>query len=215
MGNDTLLLTVPTVAVTSTIVFVATAVTLTDATPEAMVVAVAAGAKVTAPGTLTENVTVTPLIGADNASRTVADTVVLPPLPMVDEPSDTMTVVGTWGGAPIEMAALPLIMPTPAETVARMFAIVFGVTAVNRLVATPDALVTAVDGLNVPVPALITEKATLAFGTTTEFASLTTAVTVVEPPLAMVAAESDTWTVDGIPAVPLFGPPELVGGGTS
>jgi hypothetical protein len=188
MVNEALLLTVPAVADISTIVSVATPLTVTEATPSALVVAVAAGVKFTAPGTLTENVTVAPLIGADNASKTVADTVVLPPFPMADVPSDTVTVVGTWGGVPIVIGALPLIVPKPTETVARMVAVVSGATAVNRLVATPDASVTAAEGLNVPVPAMITEKETVAFGTTAKLESLTTAVTVVEPPLAMFAA---------------------------
>lgn len=83
----------------------------------------------------------------------------------------------------------------------------------NRLIATPDALVTAVVGVNVPVPALITEKVTLTFGIKAELASLTTAVTVEVPPLAMAAAESDTETVvgvgvDGVPGVP---PPPAAG----
>ena len=64
-----------------------------------------------------------------------------------------------------------------------MVAFVFGVTAVNKLVATPDASVTAETGLKFPVNELITEKVTVTFGTTTELASLTTAVTVVDPPL--------------------------------
>jgi len=192
MVNEALLLTVPAVADISTIVSVATAVTVTDATPNALVVAVAAGAKFTAAGTLTANVTVAPLIGADRASRTVAETVVLPAFGIADKPSDTVTVVGTWGGVPIEIGAPPLIVPKPTETVARMVAVVFGMRAVNRLVAAPDALVTDVEGLSVPVPALITEKATVVFGTTAKLESLTTAVTVVEPPFAMVAAPSVT-----------------------
>jgi hypothetical protein len=123
---------------------------------------------------------------------TVADTVVKPDETMDVEPRVTVIEVGTWGGAPMTMEALPVIVPAPTATLARMVAFTSGVTAVNRLVAIPDALVTAVDGLSVPVPAMITEKSTLAFGTTTELESLTTAVTVVEPPLAMVAAPSVT-----------------------
>jgi hypothetical protein len=192
--NDALLLTKPAVAEISTSESfpAASAVKVTVATPDPLVIAVVAGVKFPAPGTLAEKVTVAPLIGADTASRTVADTVVLPKLAMVDVPSDMVHVVGTWGGVPIVIGSLSLIVPAPTVTVARMVAVVFGVTAVNWLVATPDASVTSVVGLSEPVTALITVKATLTFGTTTELASLTTAVTEVDPPFAMAAAPSVT-----------------------
>jgi hypothetical protein len=150
----------------------------------------------------TENVTLTPLIAAPAASLTVADTVVLPDDAMVAAPRATTIDVGTWGGAPMVMGALPLIVVVPTVTLARMVAVVFGVTAVNWLVAAPDASVTAEDGVNEPAPALITEKVTLTFCITTELALVTTAVTLEVPPLAMVAAESDTWTVVGVEAPP-------------
>jgi hypothetical protein len=85
---------------------------------------------------------------------------------------------------------------------------VFCVTAVNRLVAEPAASVTAEEGVNVPAPAMITEKVTLTFCITTEFALVTTAVTREVPPLAMAAADSDTWMVAGVEA-----PGEELGGG--
>jgi hypothetical protein len=105
------------------------------------------------------------------------------------------------------MGALPLMVVVPTVTLARMVAVVFGVIAVNWLVAAPDASVTAEDGVNEPAPALITEKVTLTFCITTELALVTTAVTTEVPPLAMAAAESDTWTVVGVapPGVELGG----------
>jgi hypothetical protein len=68
MVNVALLLRVPRVAVIVARVSVVTAFTVTVATPDALVVAVAAGAKLTAPGELTVNVTVCPAIGCDDAS---------------------------------------------------------------------------------------------------------------------------------------------------
>ena len=191
MVSEAPLFSVPTVALIVTIAFTAFAVKVSVATPKPLVTTVPE-ARFPAVTSLTENVTVTPLMTTPTASLTVADTVVLPDEAMVVDPRVTMIEVGTCGGVPMTMEALPVIVPVPTVTLARMVAFVSGVTAVNRLVAAPNALVTAVDGLNVPVPALITEKATLTFGTTTKLASLTTAVTVVEPPLAMVAAASVT-----------------------
>lgn len=192
MVSVALLFSVPTVAVMVTVAFTAAfAVKVSVATPEAMVTAVPE-VKLPAVTSLTENVTLTPLIAAPAASLTVADTVVLPDEAMDVAPRETTTDVGTWGGVPMVMGALPLIVVVPTVTLARRVAVVFGVTAVNWLVATPDASVTAEDGVNEPAPALITEKVTLTFCSTTELALVTTAVTMEVPPLAMAAAESDT-----------------------
>lgn len=188
--SEALLFSAPTVAVIVTTALTAFAVKVTDATPEAMVTAVPAE-KLPAVTSLTVNVTFAPLIAAPAASLTVADTVVLPDEAMVAAPRATTIDVGTWGGVPIVMGALPLIVVVPTVTLARMVAVVFGVTAVNWLVATPDASVTAEDGVNEPAPALITEKVTLTFCITTELALVTTAVTTDVPPLAIAAAESD------------------------
>lgn len=195
MVNDALLFTDPAAAYMFTIeLFPApAAVNVTVATPEVLVIAVAA-VKVPAPKGLTVNVTVAPLIRADDASRTVADTVVLPPLTMVVVPSATATEVGTWGGVPmVIIGETPKIVPVPKVTVARMVAVALTAgPAVNTDVAWPDAFVTAEAGLNDPAVALITEKETLTFGITTEEPSSTVAVTLVVPPLAMVDAESAT-----------------------
>ena len=185
MVNDALLPTVPAVALMSTIVSVAIAVRVTVATPDGSVVAVAAGVKVTAPETLTENVTVAPLITPD-APDTVADTVVLLPLPMVVVPSDTTTEVGTGGGVPMVIGALPLIELVPTVMVARIVAFaLIDAPAVNWVVATPDASVTAEAGVKEPAVALITVKETLTLGTTLEPESVTVAVTAVVPPDAI------------------------------
>jgi hypothetical protein len=117
---------------------------VTVATPEAMVTAVPEE-KLPAVPSLTVNVTFAPLIAAPAASLTVADTVVLPDEAMVAAPRATTIDVGIWGGVPMVMGALPLIVVVPTVTLARMVAVVFGVTAVNWLVAAPDASVTAED----------------------------------------------------------------------
>jgi hypothetical protein len=191
MVSEALLFRVPTVAVIVTVAFTAFAVKVSVATPEALVNAVPE-LKLPIVPSLTENVTFTPLMTTPTASLTVADTVVLPDEAMVAEPRETTIDVGTWGGAPMVMGALPLTVAVPTVTLTRMVAVVFGVVAVKRLVATPDAFVTPKAGVSVPAVALITEKVTLTFGMTTEDASVTTAVTVALPPLAMAAAESDT-----------------------
>jgi hypothetical protein len=94
--------------------------------------------------------------------------------------------------------ALPLIVPTVARMVARELSPAG--SAVNTVVAWPEALVTSEAGLKDPAVALITEKETLILGITLEEASVTVTVTLEVPPLAMVAEESDTCTAVGVPA---------------
>jgi hypothetical protein len=209
MVRDALLFREPTVAVMFTIESSPAgelAVNVTVATPNASVVALAAGVKFPAP----VNVTVTPLIKTDEASRTVADTVVLPPLTMVVVPSETTTEAGIRGGVPMVIGALPMIVLVPTVTVARMVALTSTFAALKVDTAWPDALVTARVGVQDPEAALITEKETLTFGTTCAEAFVTVAVTVAVPNGAILDAESVTWTVVGAPAAPV----EAVGGFT-
>jgi hypothetical protein len=206
---------VPTVAVIVTVALTAFAVKVSVATPETLVATVPPKRKLPAVTSLTVNVTFTPLMTTPAASLTVADTAVLPDETIVAEPRVMIIEVGTWGGVPMVMEALSLIVAVPTVTLTLMVAVVSAVVAVNRLVAIPDAFVTAEEGVSVPAVALITEKVTPTFGITTELASVTIAVTVEVPPLAMAAAERDTWTVVGVgvvgagvpvPGAPVTGP---------
>src|SRR5512143_2187577 len=166
--------------------------------PEVFVVAVVADNE-PAEALLAENVTVTPLMGPVE-SVTVAVTVVSPPVEgRAAGESDTETAVGVRGGLPIVIPALSLMVFVPTATAARMVAVAFTSAAVNWVVATPEASVTTVTGLNVPDAALITENVTLIFGQALASASMTVAVTAAAPPEAMVDEESETRTVAGVP----------------
>ncbi len=188
MVNFALLLTAPVVAVMFTIESSPAgemAVNVTVVWPNASVRA--AAEKLPAPGTLTVNVTVAPLI-TPNASLTVAVTVVLPPLLMVEVLSETMTAVGTRGGVPMMSWALPLIVPLPPITEAIIVATWLspaGEAALNVVVATPEALVVTEAALKDPVTALITVKLTVTLGNAAPVESVTVAFTVAERPLLM------------------------------
>jgi len=193
MESDALLFRVPTVAVIVMIVFTTLAVNVTVATPVAFVVAVVAD-RLPAVPLLTANVTTTPLI-PPRESDTVADTVVLPGGTGIEEdPRDTTTEVGTRGGVPITRAALPLTVPVPTCTDARMVTLELlpAASAVKVDVTAPDALVTAAEGLKEPAVALITEKVTFTFGITCPEESRTVAVTDVAPRFAMADEPRDT-----------------------
>jgi hypothetical protein len=130
---------------------------------------------------------------------------------MDEEPSETTTDAGIWGGVPIVMGALPLIVPVPTVIDALMVAVESfpAATAVNTDVATPAASVVADVGTNVPAVALITENETAMLGTRFPEVSRTVAVTVVLPRFAMVDDERRTVTFAGV--LPLF-PVVVVGG---
>ncbi len=185
------------------------AVNVTVATPQvapgqAPLVAVAAGVKAPAPATLDVNVTVAPGMSPE-ASRTVAFTVVLPPLAMLVGLSDTAMVVGTRGGVPMVIWALPLTVPVPVVTVARMVAVWLspaGEAAVNVVVAMPEKSVVSEAGAKEPAAALITEKLTLTPDMTRAEASVTVTVTPAVPPFAILAAESETTTAVGVAPLP-------------
>ncbi len=170
-------------------------VKVTVATPEALVTAVVADSDpVVKPPRL--NDTDNPLIPPE-ASDTVAVTVAVAPLDtaMVVGFTDTAIDVGTRAGVPMVIVALPLYDVEPTVTVAIMVAVVSFAEAVKVVVAEPDASVTAEAGLHEPYDELITEKDTVAFGTGFAEASLTVAVTVVDPPFAIDDDASDTFTL--------------------
>lgn len=195
MVNDALLPTMPAVALIFMIELfpAAAAVKVTVVWPSASVTA--AAVKLPAAAGALVNVTVAPGMGRLDASLTVAVTEVLPPLAIqfVVVPSDTTTVDGTCTGIPIVIGALPLIVLVPTVMLARIVAVALtAAPAVNTDVAWPDAFVTTGVGLNDPAVELITEKETLTFGITTEEASVTVAVALTVPLLAIVEADSDT-----------------------
>jgi hypothetical protein len=190
MVRDALLFSGATVAVIFTTVSTAVAVKVTVATPEALVTAVG-DEKFPAVTSLTEKVTVVPATGVAPL-MTVASTVVVPLEGMVVDPSDTTIDVGTRGGVPITIGALPMIVLAPTVTVARMVALTLTAFAVKVDTAWPAALVIAGVGLKDPAVALITEKETLTFGTTCAEAFVTVAVTVDVPDGAMLDEESVT-----------------------
>ncbi len=193
-----LLFNVPTVAVIFTYVFTGFALNLKIAAPVGFVVAVAAGENDPVAGSLTAKNTVTPLMGPA-ASVTSAVTVVLAPDAMVEEARETRTEVGVLVGVPMVIGALPLIVVPLTVTAARMVADAFIAAAVNVAVATPDAFVTAVKGVQLPEAALITEKETVTLGTGTAEAPVTVAVTVADPPGLIAEDESVTFTVVAVP----------------
>lgn len=143
----------------------ASAVNVTVAWPKRLVVAVAAGEKLPAPEFgLTEKVTTSPAISAEDASRTVAVTVVLPKFAIVEVLSETTTDEGTCGGKPMVSCALPLIGTEFTVMVAWMVAVELsaaGEAAVKVVVAWPDPSLSTEDTLKEPVSALITENETV------------------------------------------------------
>lgn len=202
MVSDALLLKAPMDAEMLVSVFAAAESKVTEATPQGgvapgqgpLVTAVAAGENVPAPTVLDENDTFAPAMPALVPSRTVAVTdVLLTGFAIVAAPSATAIVAGTCGGVPMVRDAVLLIVPDVLTTDAVIVTTAFtAAPAVNVTEAVPAALVVPLFAEKVPAVGTLTRKFTVAPDTAAAVESMTVAVTVAVPALAIAEGRTDT-----------------------